>query len=234
MLLAFRRGGRPSGALLPSLLATLSATLLRFSVASSDVFTHLAEYAERFFILREEDAKEEDRDRYGQDLFGSEGNPEKREIATGKCLHPPDPEEDPEREQDVAPAVRDHPRNEETKEKPGVQNEPHELLYPFLDFFLRLLLQMPHGNPSFPSLLEDCQILCYIIPFFRFSRQRGVRKFFGIFKNFLCGFFEYFLTLRKNLFLDFSALLDKRGGKDYNIKGWWDPGLAALQNFSEE
>ena len=119
------------------------------------VMKHLAENAERFFVFRKEYAQKKDRDRDRNDLFGGEGNPQKRKVTAAEPFHPCDVEKDSDAEHDVAPAVCDHPADEEAEQKTRIEDQLEDFLDPYLDFFFCDRFEKTHA-----VLLLSARVLC--------------------------------------------------------------------------
>ena len=87
---------------------------------------HIVEHRQRLFIVGEHPLQKGDGDGHGDDLLGGEGKPQHGKIRPRHRRHPADAVKRANAQQDVRPAVGDHPAEAEAQQKAGIEKKLQE------------------------------------------------------------------------------------------------------------
>ena len=131
---------------------------------------HLLKYRKRFFILWEKPLQKSDCNRDGHDLLGRERKPKECEIGTSEGKHPTNFVKRAYANENIAPAVCNHPRQAKAQKKARIQQKLQYFFDSGFDFFFCLF--------SHFSIILICRMSITFIISYVFGKVNRTAKLF--------------------------------------------------------
>ena len=106
-----------------SMVVSFFVLFLAVADGGFDFVFHIDQHCQGFLVIGKQPSQQENGDGHGKQFFRRERKPQKGQICAGDGDHPLNLQPGAETEQNIRPAVGDHPADTQTEQKPGIEKE---------------------------------------------------------------------------------------------------------------